>query len=198
MIGRIRESETALANLARQDGLTKLLNRRAFDEAVRQLIARMDRSGGSAALLVLDIDHFKRINDTHGHGIGDDVLRAVARAMSSDTRLADSVFRTGGEEFAVLLDDADNAAAEQAADRLRRAIGAIRVPADGQQLAVTVSVGIAVTSHAPDASDWIETADAALYQAKRDGRNRVVVRYHERGSSPSAAASATASSAAGV
>jgi diguanylate cyclase (GGDEF)-like protein len=175
MILRIHESEAALADLARRDGLTKLLNRRAFDDSLAEMFARLDRLGGAAAVLLIDIDHFKRINDTYGHGVGDDVLAAVARALTADVRLIDRVFRIGGEEFAVLLSGADAAAAETTAERLRQAIAAEPIAARGGSMAVTISLGVAAWWSGSDAAALVAAADAALYRAKSEGRNRTVI-----------------------
>jgi diguanylate cyclase (GGDEF)-like protein len=174
MIVRIHESEAALADLARRDGLTKLPNRRAFDDALRAQFGRADGLADATALLMIDVDHFKRINDTHGHGIGDDVLRAVAQTMASDVRLADRVFRFGGEEFAVLLVGADAANAQTAAERLRQAIAAVRVPIAQGALQVTASIGVAAATGGSSPEALVDAADAALYRAKQDGRNQVV------------------------
>jgi diguanylate cyclase (GGDEF)-like protein len=173
MIVRIHESEAALSELARRDGLTKLLNRRAFDHALADAIARRDRSGVSAALLMIDLDHFKRINDTYGHGIGDDVLNAVARTLTSDVRLVDHVFRIGGEEFGVLLFGADADGAVATAERLRREVEGAPVTTSKGVVAVTISIGMAPLT-GPDPAGIVSTADAALYRAKQAGRNRVV------------------------
>jgi diguanylate cyclase (GGDEF)-like protein len=173
MIVRIHESENALADLARLDGLTKLPNRRAFDQALDEMFATMRRLRIGGALLMLDVDHFKRINDTHGHGAGDDVLQAVARVMSADTRLNDRIFRVGGEEFAVLMLGADETAAATAAERLRQAIAQHPFAVRTDHVPVTVSVGLAVATPETDSATVVEAADAALYRAKRDGRNRV-------------------------
>jgi diguanylate cyclase (GGDEF)-like protein len=174
MIVRIHESEAALADLARRDGLTKLPNRRAFDEALLEMFARMERLAVPGALLMIDIDHFKRINDTHGHGAGDDVLRVVARTMSADVRLIDRVFRIGGEEFAVLLSGGEAEAAQAMAERLRHALAAQSVPVKGGQIIMTVSIGVAVAEFGSLPGTLIEAADAALYRAKREGRDRIV------------------------
>jgi len=174
MIGRIHESEAALSELARRDGLTRLLNRRAFDEALIEAIARSRRLGERVALLLVDIDHFKRINDTHGHAAGDEVLRAVAETMASGVRVFDRVFRAGGEEFAILLLGGDLAAAQSTAERLRQSIASRCVRAKSGEISVTVSIGIAMVSTASDAVSLSASADAALYRAKTEGRNRVV------------------------
>jgi len=175
MIGRIQESEEALSDLARRDGLTRLLNRRAFDEALAEARARMERMGEPSALLMLDLDHFKRINDTRGHAVGDDVLRAVSKKLAAQVRSLDRVFRIGGEEFAVLLTGSDANEAEIAGERLRRAVGEVRVHAQGTEIAPTVSICVAVAPDLEELKSLVEAADAALYRAKSEGRDRVVV-----------------------
>lgn len=175
MIVRIHESEAVLADLARRDGLTKLPNRRAFDDALVEMFARKDRLGVPGSLLMIDIDHFKRINDTHGHAVGDDVLRTVARTMASDVRLIDRVFRIGGEEFGVILSGADAIAAETTGERLRRDVAAVRVAVKDGELSVTISVGVAMADEESETTTLVAAADTALYRAKNEGRNRVVV-----------------------
>ena len=175
MIELIRDSEVALADQARRDRLTGLLNRRAFDEALADAFARRRRLDEEIGLLMLDLDHFKQVNDTYGHAAGDEVLRGAAGTMVSSLREIDKIFRVGGEEFAVLMPGPDRPAAEAVAERLRQTIAGRPVKVDGRELAVTVSIGIAVTRGAIDADGLIRTADAALYRAKREGRNRVVI-----------------------
>ena len=175
MIGRIRDSEEALSDLARRDGLTRLLNRRAFDEALGEAFERMQRMGEPAALLMLDLDHFKGVNDRYGHAAGDDVLRAVSKAMATHVRSFDRVFRVGGEEFAVLLTGTDTAEAEITGQRLRKVIEAERIPVEGGEIAPTVSIGVATASDVSELKSLVAAADAALYRAKSEGRNRVVV-----------------------
>lgn len=175
MIVRIRDSESALADQARRDGITGLLNRRAFDEALAEGFARMKRFGEEVVLLTLDLDHFKRINDTFGHAAGDSVLRAVSRVMTASLREIDKPFRIGGEEFAVLLQGADAAAALATAERLRAMIAERPVVVDDVQIPVTASIGIAIAHDVGQAEALEKAADAALYRAKAEGRNRVVV-----------------------
>jgi diguanylate cyclase (GGDEF)-like protein len=161
--------------LAHRDGLTRLLNRRAFDEALVEAIARSRRLGERVALLMVDIDHFKRINDTHGHAAGDEVLRVVAQTMATEVRVFDRVFRIGGEEFAVLLLGGDHLAARTTAERLRQSIAARSVRVKDGEIATTVSIGVTMVSAAADPITLAGTADAALYRAKTEGRDRVVV-----------------------
>jgi diguanylate cyclase (GGDEF)-like protein len=175
MILRIRDSEAALADLARRDRLTGLLNRRAYDEAIADALARRQRLNEDVAILLLDIDHFKRINDTHGHVAGDEVLRAIAATVTAQVRQIDKVCRLGGEEFVVILQDANRSAAAIMAERIRGAIEHNPVPVDATPIAVTVSIGVANVDDDGDAATLLERADAALYDAKQGGRNRVVI-----------------------
>lgn len=158
---------------ASRDVLTGAMTRRAFQETLRRAFAARQRQHGQAALILLDLDHFKRINDTLGHAAGDAVLRATARTVLRELRVEDSLGRVGGEEFAVLLAEADAATAAEVAERIRRAIAAMKIPGhDG--LKVTASFGVvALTDAAPSPEALMQAADAALYAAKDGGRNRV-------------------------
>jgi diguanylate cyclase (GGDEF)-like protein len=175
MIGRIRESEAAMVDLARKDPLTGTLNRRALDEILPERLAQQQRTREDVALLMIDIDHFKRVNDTHGHAAGDETLRVIAETIARNIRVVDRLFRFGGEEFVLLLHRADLAAAREKAEQVRAAVAAVPIAVANRSLAVTVSVGVAA-SHGSITSDaLIAQADAALYQAKAEGRNRVAV-----------------------
>jgi diguanylate cyclase (GGDEF)-like protein len=176
MIGRVHESEAALAELARLDGLTKLPNRRAFDRALDAVVERLRLIGEPAALVVLDVDHFKKVNDTFGHGAGDDVLRRVARVLEAAGRGADQVFRTGGEEFAILLPAEGEGSAAAKAERVRQLIAEETITIGGKPIHITASFGVAVATGVCDPARLTETADRALYDAKAQGRNRVIVR----------------------
>jgi diguanylate cyclase (GGDEF)-like protein len=128
------------------------------------------------ACLLLDIDHFKRINDTHGHAAGDAVLRQLADLLKRTSRVEDLVFRYGGEEFAAVLPNASARAAVQIADRIRSVVEKYSFLWESQTIPVTLSIGVANLNGAEkDSQALIENADAALYQAKKSGRNRVVV-----------------------
>jgi diguanylate cyclase (GGDEF)-like protein len=157
------------------DEHTRLPNRRAFFTHAEESLARARRGGEPLSLLALDIDHFKRINDTHGHEVGDRVLQRVAHGARSALRAADVVGRTGGEEFLALLPRTGPADAAEVAERLRRAVERLAVADLAAGLAVTVSVGVASLASGESIEDLVRRADAALYRAKQSGRNRVEV-----------------------
>lgn len=169
--------ETELVQMATTDFLTGLANRRQFMSVLAQELARLQRlETPRAAVLMLDLDHFKHINDAHGHAAGDAVLQQFAALMSSELRKIDAVGRLGGEEFAILLVDADLAAAEQFAERLRRKVADTPLVHAGQTMSVTVSIGISLLLPEDAHGDAaLNRADAALYAAKHQGRNRVCV-----------------------
>lgn len=166
----------ALVNLSSRDVLTGLANRRSFELSLAREIDRVGRSGESALLLTLDIDHFKRINDTYGHGAGDQVIKAVALGLLETVRPMDVVARVGGEEFAVILPNCPPSYGETVAERLRRRIEDTPIlVGPQQQLHVTVSVGGAFAPQWVRSTPqvWCERADQQLYQAKGRGRNLV-------------------------
>jgi two-component system cell cycle response regulator len=156
-----------------RDALTGLPNRRAFDDALAREVARAEREGAPLAALLLDVDRFMAVNDTHGHAAGDAVLRAVASRARAALRAADLLARVGGEELAALLPGADEAAAREAGERIRRAVKDGPVEAGGVAIPVTLSVGVAVRRAGEDGPALLARADARLYAAKRDGRDRV-------------------------
>jgi diguanylate cyclase (GGDEF)-like protein len=159
---------------ATADPLTGLPNRRAFDEALAREVARAGRAGAALALVLVDVDHFKRVNDVHGHPAGDLVLRAVAERIAAAARAGDLVGRLGGEEFAIALPGAERASAAEAAERIRARVGSEPIAVDGAALAVTISAGVAsFPADAADGPALVARADARLYEAKRAGRNRV-------------------------
>ena len=167
--------EHHLEELAFGDPLTKLGNRRYFEQTLVREMSRAHRAGQPLSLAILDIDHFKAINDTWGHPVGDRVLVAVARAMSQAVRTYDHVARIGGEEFAVLLPGANAADAHQVTERICAAIRAAQVAFDGRTISATCSAGIASLAHPADKpEDLTRRADRGLYAAKNTGRNRVV------------------------
>ncbi len=161
---------------ARTDPLTGLANRRGFQERFEQVVAETDRYGGAAALILLDIDYFKKVNDTYGHEAGDLVLVAVANSIADGRRTVDSVARLGGEEMAILLPQTDANGAREVAERLRQRIEATTVRTPMAEVRVTASFGIAeYEARAGDGAKVLERADQALYAAKRNGRNLVEV-----------------------
>jgi diguanylate cyclase (GGDEF)-like protein len=162
-----------LRDMAATDGLTGVANRRTFEAALDVELTRASRSGTAVSLVLLDIDHFKRLNDAHGHQVGDEVLRGVAKLLKQQSRAFDTPARYGGEEFAVIMPACDIADAERGAERLRRAIAAMETVAP-----VTVSTGVATFPvHAADAASLVQMADGALYESKGGGRNRTTVAH---------------------
>lgn len=175
MIARIEDSETALADLARVDELTKLYNRRAFDEALVRVHASFLRGAGPGAMLTLDIDHFKRINDVYGHAAGDAVLRAFANKVRDLMRVTDQLYRIGGEEFAIILAQTDGETVFELADWIRSGVAAEPIAYRDQAISITVSIGVARFSEALGPNETLEAADAALYRAKAAGRDQVML-----------------------
>jgi len=176
---RSLEKQEQLGKLAQIDSLTGLSNRRQFEETLRREWNRARRSGDGLALLMIDIDHFKQLNDKFGHQTGDVSLRAVAQALaSSATRASDVVARYGGEEFAVVLPSITADGACIIAETMRIAVERLQLISQAPNGQVTVSIGVGfVQPHAmDDSSTLIAAADAALYEAKHAGRNRVTQR----------------------
>ena len=177
---QLRQSARDLEELATTDGLTGCANHRAFQEHLQRQISTAHRERREVSLLLLDLDHFKLINDTYGHPTGDEVLCAVASRVRDAVRAGDIVGRIGGEEFAVLLPHTPLDVARQVAERVRASVGAIAEPA-----ALTVSIGVAsVPRMAADAEELLLAADQGLYRAKRSGRDRVVVAERGGGAHP--------------
>ena len=159
------------------DGLTGLYNRRAFMGHLAEAVAVASRHGTDLSLLMLDADHFKRVNDQHGHQAGDRVLQFIAETVRRNLRESDSAGRYGGEEFVVLLPHTPVGGAQIVAERIRAFCAASSIPASGGSITVTVSLGAAaLRAGCRRGEDLVAAADAALYEAKRTGRNRVVVR----------------------
>ena len=157
------------------DGLTGLLVRRHFRERLEEEAERAKRRSSSLVFLMVDLDHFKQINDTYGHLVGDVVLREVAHLVRGSVREIDLVGRFGGEEFGVVLPDADRDLGIQIADRIRQTAANTVIMAYDEQVGVTVSIGVSLYPQDGDTADQlIEQADAAMYQAKGMGRNRTV------------------------
>ncbi len=160
---------------ARVDALTGLKNRGALEEALARQAAGVARKGGGYAVVMLDVDHFKRVNDTYGHGIGDEVLRQLGAVLGASCRPADMATRYGGEEFALVLADTSQEAAIGVCERLLAAIRAIRVPVPGGEFGFTISAGLAMAGGEYPADDVLQRADEALYHAKELGRDRLVI-----------------------
>jgi diguanylate cyclase (GGDEF)-like protein len=170
---RLRE---ALRSQSIRDPLTGLYNRRYLTEMLDREIRRAVRAEQSLGILMLDLDHFKNFNDTYGHEAGDTVLRETASFLGKSIRVEDIACRFGGEEFVVILPTADLNAAHARAERIRSKLREMTVLHQGQSLGmITISVGVAaLPEHGTSAKELIEAADAALYRAKREGRDRVV------------------------
>lgn len=171
-----------LKHIGLTDALTGVHNRRYFDQRLREEVDRALRKGYALSCMLVDVDHFKQVNDVHGHLIGDVVLREVAEQVKDQLRLSDAMARYGGEEFAILLVQTDEVTARTIAERIREAIAAnpIRLPESGS-LAVTLSIGVSTLKEEvrgadidAKARDLVGRADHALYAAKRAGRNRVM------------------------
>lgn len=165
-----------LQQIAKQDSMTGALTRRGFFAEVEKEFLRAARYERPSALVVIDVDHFKTINDRYGHPAGDAVLVSIANACMSTMRRSDIFGRIGGEEFGLLLPETDADEAREAAERIRRMVETTIVQVGGTEVRATVSLGIAPVPAATEGvSTWFNEADIALYEAKRFGRNRVVV-----------------------
>lgn len=171
-----------LCQISVKDPLTGLSNRRHFNAVLERALDGVARAGTPTLLLLLDIDHFKAINDGHGHPAGDQVLQAVARSIAACIRPQDTVARYGGEEFAIVLPDCQMAYGESVAERIRAAVAALEVTvAPGQTLRLTLSIGGAFAPlwvHSQGTA-WAERADVQLYLAKAGGRNRVCIEQEQ-------------------
>ncbi len=165
----------AATQSALRDPLTDTGNRIAMDQTLQREIEMSRRHLQPLSLLMLDIDHFKHINDTHGHSAGDDVLRAVAASIKSQLRNVDMVFRFGGEEFLILLSNTGRDAAAMVGERLRFAAQARKYSADGNTIELTVSLGCSTLLPGESSESLLRRADSALYVAKREGRNRLAM-----------------------
>lgn len=163
----------SLEESSRRDPLTQVFNRRHLSERLDQAFARFEDAGQRFSFLIADVDHFKQLNDGHGHQAGDYALVKVAEAMRRRVRTEDVIFRYGGEEFAVLLEGASLEQACHAAERLRGTISALQIGWHGAQLTLTVSIGVSEVRPGDDADAIIRRADTALYEAKAAGRDRV-------------------------
>ena len=180
---KLHSAKAHLKTLASRDDLTGLLNVRRFWKDITRETRRSNRHQHSLYLMILDLDHFKRINDTYGHPVGDQVLRAVSQALSDQLRHEEYIYRVGGEEFAVLLTNLNNEEARGVANRLQRTVENLDIPLsrdsqsprDLSSIGVTVSIGVAGSSSnsTTEPKRLYQLADKALYRAKEAGRNRV-------------------------
>lgn len=171
---RMRNYNTQLQEMASHDPLTQVMNARAYYQACDQMIAQSQRSQQPFSVLFVDLDHFKQINDTHGHAAGDEVLRTVAHTLRGQLRKSDMLGRIGGEEFSVFLPDTPLAGAMTLAENLRLAIEQCQPEVGGSALTITASVGVASRTPKLNTMQAIQQyADEAMYEAKKAGRNRV-------------------------
>ncbi len=176
VLARLRDREAHLAKLSKLDPLTSAMNRREFVATFERELARSDRHRHALSIVIVDIDHFKKINDRHGHLAGDAVLMAACATLGQELRTEDSLARYGGEEFVLLLPATDGEGARAVGERCRTRLAATPIVAEGASVSLTASFGVA--SRAPGdparAEELLRVADDALYRAKKAGRNRVV------------------------
>jgi len=178
----------AMEERATTDGLTGLTNHRAFRERLGQVHDLAERTGQKFALILTDIDHFKKVNDTYGHPVGDAVLKRVAAVFAGRARKVDVVARYGGEEFVFVLPDTDGEGAELFANKLREEVAAQIMSSEQGPFQVTISMGVAeYPQDCREPGELIERADQALYRCKRGGRN-CVVRWSRTPAAPKAVA----------
>ena len=169
---QLAEAKAQVEELSTRDALTGAFNRGYMDQSLEGEINRVERHGGALAAILLDVDHFKQVNDRYGHKVGDQVLQGITRLIHDELRTSDYLGRFGGEEFLIVLPETDVAGARRLAERVRRRVAAEAFPAVGQ---VTVSLGVAERVAKEDPDDLLRRADQTLYAAKAAGRNRVEV-----------------------
>ncbi len=191
LLWRITSVEQTLFRLSTADALTGALNRRHFMTLMAREQRRAERYGARYSLLMCDIDHFKRVNDTYGHQVGDEAIKGLATVALAHLRPTDLLCRYGGEEFIVVLTHTEEAGAMIAAERIRAAIGQLETPTANAVLKFTVSIGVATFVKGATIEQVIECADQALYAAKSGGRNQVQV-GRLTGGNPAPAAAAAA------
>ena len=173
LLARIRRGNTIVDDrrVALFDPLTGLYNRRSFDSFFEKELARSNRYGSLLSVVLVDIDHFKNVNDTYGHPVGDEVLKALAQVLQDSLRTSDFACRWGGEEFALLMPETDLDAARDKAEVIRKAVEDFSFPGAGH---LTASFGVSYPEKNEAASEFFERVDRALYKAKDEGRNQVV------------------------
>lgn len=162
-----------LEQAALTDSLTGMQNRRYFDDALTEYIDEFRKIDKPIGMMILDLDHFKSVNDTHGHDVGDEVLRSVANCLKDFTRYHDVVARLGGEEFAVVVPNMDQEHLWKFAERIRKAVSGLVINTENVRLKVTTSVGLAIWDGRETPDEFYRRADKMLYRAKQLGRNRV-------------------------
>ncbi|MBR9910969.1 MAG: GGDEF domain-containing protein [Gammaproteobacteria bacterium] len=174
-VKKLRRKVKHLDEQVHRDTLTGLFNFRHFSEALDHEIERTQRSGNATGLIMLDLDHFKAVNDTYGHEIGNQVLAHIAQLLQKTTRKLDIPCRYGGEEFAVILPSTDLLTSSQVAERLRYLIETSPLPLEQGNIQLSASLGVDVYTHGrrQTLEEFVQRVDALLYQAKRSGRNRV-------------------------
>jgi diguanylate cyclase (GGDEF)-like protein len=174
---KLRNTNLHLSELVIRDPLTGLFNRRYLEESLEREVARAKRSGTPLGIMMIDIDHFKNVNDTFGHAAGDTVLEGISRCMQSMARTEDILCRYGGEEFVLVMTTASLDTIHERAERVREGVRRTNIAHDGRDIGqVMVSIGIAIhPEHGKTGSDAIQAADAALYRAKQSGRNRTIL-----------------------
>jgi diguanylate cyclase (GGDEF)-like protein len=184
---QLQAANAQLQQLSRTDRLTGLYNRGYWEESLKVAYARHQRYGNATSLVMLDIDHFKQVNDTYGHQAGDKVIEQVARLIREHERETDVAGRYGGEEFGVVLSDTDKIGGKVFAERLRKAVEGLEVLHNGQSIRFTISLGVADLSQPSiNYADLIAWADHALFASKKSGRNRVTVYDHKKAPDPTA------------
>ncbi len=177
---QLLELNNKLEALSRTDRLTKLNNRGYWEECLAREFDRDKRTSEVCSLLIFDIDHFKKVNDVHGHTAGDEIIRVTAKTLLDSTRATDICGRYGGEEFVVILINTNAQNANILAERIRERIAALQVSFEGTVIPYTISLGIAeFHSDLKDHTQWIEWADKALYEAKESGRNNSKIYNHQ-------------------
>lgn len=157
------------------DGLTGIANRRKLDEALENEFLRAKRYGRPLSIAILDADHFKKVNDNHGHIVGDFVLKKLATLFQQNIRREELLGRYGGEEFVVVMPEVDSSGAFQLAEKLRKTVETTVFKSGETELPVTISVGVATLGEEKSVKDFLDTADQALYRSKEEGRNRVTI-----------------------
>jgi len=157
------------------DGLTGIANRRKLDEALENEFLRAKRYGRPLSIAILDADHFKKVNDNHGHIVGDFVLKKLATLFQQNIRREELLGRYGGEEFVVVMPEVDSSGAFQLAEKLRKTVETTVFKSGETELPITISVGVATLGEENSVKDFLDTADQALYRSKEEGRNRVTI-----------------------